>query len=202
MAKAEMQPALVRLVWSGEKFVTPADGQKPDLEAKFGKTDRILKFAFPLGDAKPTGVLFVGRSGRVHVADFSRYPEAIQAVMVFHGAKQKLGDEYADLDNEDDCFEAMIALDGRLAEGKWEAERQGFAGISVLMRAIMKVFNLSEEQAREFLKPLTKAEKDALRVDPEIKPTIDEIERERGKKVDSAPLIERLKKANDQPPQQ
>lgn len=176
------------------KVPAAINGSGKDIEVRFGKTDKIIKLPFPYGAETPTGVLFVGKSGRTYVADFSRYPAPIAATMVFHGSKQKLGDEYADLDAEDDCFEAMIELDGRLAEGKWTAERQGFAGISVLMRAIMKVYGIEESAAREFLKPLSKKEKDALRASAELKPTIDEMEAEKGKGVETAGLLERLKK--------
>lgn len=175
------------------------NGSGKDIEVKFGKTDKIVKLAFPFGSDCPTGILFVGRSGRTYLADFSRYPGAIQGVMVFHGTKQKLGDEYADLDSEDDCFEAMIELDGRLTEGKWTAERQGFAGISVLMKAVMKVYAISEEAAREFLKPLSKKEKDALRVCDELKGAIQEIEMERGKGVDTASVLAKLKAKPEAP---
>lgn len=181
---AKLEAAVVRL---------PADVFGSEQDVKFGKTDRIIKLAWP--KENPTAVLFVGRSGRIFKADFSRYPDAIKSVMVFHGTKQKLGDEYADLDNEDDCFEAVISLDERLASGKWDADRQGVAGISVLMKAVMKVFGLSETDARSYLKPLTKAEKDALRICPELKPTIDEIERERGKGADVSGVLEKLKNA-------
>lgn len=179
MANAKQPATLVRLP---DEF--------DNLEVKFGKTDKIVKLAWPKD--QPTGVLFVGRSGRWYLADFSRYPEKIREVLVFHGAKQKLGDEYADQESEDDCFEAMIALDERLAKGEWTAERQGFAGVSVLMRAIMQVFQKTEEEARAFLKPLSKVEKDALRVSPELKPTIDEIEKAKGKGADVSGLIQKL----------
>lgn len=169
----------------------------------FGKADKIVKLAVsrdgdnwiitPEGQF-PTGVLFVGRDGQTFVADFSRYPEAMSKTLMFHGTKQKLGDEYADLDSIDDCLEAVRELDGRLAEGKWTADRQGFAGISVLMRAIMKVYNITEEAARDFLKPLSAKEKLALRAAPELKPTIDEIEAERAKgaKTDTQELLKKL----------
>ena len=191
MAKANQPVTIVRVPIA--KVCGSGEGE---MDVRFGKTDRIIKLPYPADNpSNPTGVVFVGRSGRIHVADFSSYPDSIRDVLVFHGAKQKLGDEYADLDNEDDCFEAMISLDGRLARGQWTAERQGFAGVSVLMRAIMQVFGLTEEKAREFLKPLSKVEKDALRVSPELKPAIDEIEKAKGKGADVTGLIEKLQQA-------
>lgn len=177
------------------KVAADVNGSGKDVEIRFGKTDKILKFPFPYGAAEPTGVLFVAKSGRTYVADFTRYPANIKAFMVFHGTKQKLGDEYADLDSEDDCMEAMIELDGRLAEGKWTADRQGFAGISVLMRALMKVYAIEEAAAREFLKPLSVKEKQALRASDELKATIQELEAEKGKGVDTKAILGKLKAA-------
>ncbi len=196
MAKKEMAPAIVALYAAADgRIVTvkPTDDAKPVMEVKFGKTDNIIKLAFPLGSEMPTGVLFVGRNGRAYLADVSRYPDAVKGYMVFHGGKQKLGDEYADLDGIDDCFEAMIALDNRLAEGKWDAERKGFAGISVLMKAIMEAFQKTEEEARAFLKDLSPKEKMALKATEELKPIVERMEKERGKDVDTAALLGKLK---------
>lgn len=175
-------------------------------EVRFGKTDKVIKLAVSRsGDGWksvdlskgefPDAVLFVGKDGQTFVADFSRYPESVAKIMTFHGAKQKLGDEYADLDTVDDCLEAVRELDENLASGKWFAERTGFAGISVLMRAIMKVYGIEESAAREFLKPLSAKEKIALRAAPELKPTIDEIEAERAKGApDVSTILGKLKK--------
>ncbi len=193
------QAALVRIasvegIWIAlQQGAEVPEGTKVH-EVKFGKTDKIVKLAFPIGSESPTGILFVGRNGRMFLANISRYPQTIKETMVFHGSKQKLGDEYADLDTVDDCFEALIALDGRLAEGKWTVERQGFAGVSVLMKALMEVYDLTEEGAREFLKPLTVKEKAALRASPELKPAIDKIEAERGKGADVTALLDKLRK--------
>lgn len=189
------------------------DGYKQGFEARFGKGDKVLKFAvtkgLPTDDSQITwhiteatevaqGVLFVGKDGQTFVADFSRYPEQITSIMVFHGAKQKLGDEYADLDTVDDCLEAARELDSRLAEGHWGTERKGFAGMSLLMRAIVKVYGISEEEARAFLKPLKPDEKAALRASPELKPTIDAMEAEKAKGSNVGELLKKL--PGQQPP--
>jgi hypothetical protein len=175
------------------------NGSDKPVEVRFGKADKIIKLAFPFGSDKPTGVLFVGKSGNTFLADFSRYPDETKGILLFHGSKQKLGDEYADLDSEDDCMEAAREMDGRLADGKWTSDRQGFTGISTLMRAIMKVYSITEEAAREFLKPLTTKEKMALRATDELKSAIAEIEAEKGKGTDVSKLIEKLKTPAAQP---
>lgn len=201
MAKAKLDACVITLAAGA------VSGVQGPLEIKFGKGERIQKFAYGptlndkgeltdvmgLHSTAPTAVLFIGRSGRVFLADFSRYPDSIKGTMVFHGSKQKLGDEYADMDQEDDCFEAAIALDARLAEGKWTADREGFAGISVLMKAIMEVFQKTEAEARAFLKDLTPKEKQGLRTAPELKAVIDRLDAERGKGVDVGGLLGKLK---------
>jgi hypothetical protein len=174
-----------------------------DFEFRFGKSDKVVKFPVTktadgwkitdLAKAEtPQGVLFVGRNGEYFVADFSRYSATMHAYGEYHGWKQKLGDEYADVDEVDDCLETVRELDGRLAEGKWTADREGFAGISVLMRAIMKVYGMEKDAAREFLKPLSAKEKQALRTCDELKAAVAEIEAEKGKGVDTAEILKKL----------
>lgn len=163
-------------------------------EVRFGKNDKILKI--PTGPTEaPTGILFLGRDGTHFHADLTRYPDKIKWILEFHGAKQKLGDEYADLDSVEDSLEAVRELDERLASGRWTAERTGFAGMSLLLRAIMEVFGLDETAAREFLKPLSNQEKAGLKQSPELKPVIDRMESERAKQVDVGGLIGKLKGA-------
>lgn len=172
-------------------------------EARFGKTDKVLKFpvARLVGadgwhvvkdDTMPEGVLFVGRDGSTFVADFTRYPANIKGFMVFHGSKQKIGDEYADLDTVEDCMEAAREMDDRLADGKWFADKQAFKGVSIVMRAIMMAYSVSEEEARNFLKPLSAQEKAALKASAELKPFVDQIEAERGKGIDTKSILSKL----------
>lgn len=179
-------------------------------EARFGKTDKVVKLplsrtadnGWKVADIEKdsiVGVLYVGKDGQTFAQDFSRYPENVKAILLFHGTKQKTGDEYADLDTVDDCLEAVRAMDGQLADGKFYSDRQGFAGISVLMRAIMKVYGIAEDAAREFLKPLSAKEKMALRASDELKGAIAEIEAEKGKGADVSGLLGKLKKPNGDP---
>ena len=174
-------------------------------EVRFGKGDKVLKFPVvrvagsdPVAwhivkdDTMPEGVLFVGSDKSTFVADFTRYPDSIKGFMVFHGTKQKVGDEYADLDSVEDCMEAAREMDDRLAEGKWYADKQSFKGVSIVMRAIMKVYGIDEDAARAFLKPLTPAEKMALKTSAELKDAVAAIEAERGKGVDTSAILKKL----------
>lgn len=170
-------------------------------EARFGKTDKVLKFpvsrsgdgwTLTKDDSMPEGVLFVGNDGSTFVADIGRYPDNIKGFMVFHGTRQKIGDEYADLDTVEDCMEAAREMDDRLAEGKWYADKQSFKGVSIVMKALIKAYGISEDEARAFLKPLTPAEKSALKTSPELRKFVEEIEAERGKGVDTAAILKKL----------
>lgn len=191
MAKKSEPVALVKLSAFG------------DFEVRFGKVDKVQKLAiaktadgWKLADLEkdvPEGVLYVGKDGQTFIQDISRYPENVKAILFWHGTKQKTGDEYADMDHVEDCMEAVREMDERLAEGKFYADRQGFAGVSVLMRAIMKVYGMDEAAVREFLKPLSVKEKQALRVSAELKAAVEEIERERGKGVDTGALLGKIK---------
>lgn len=197
---ATVKPAPAALVQLKAGTIIAADLMiEKDLDVRFGKTDKVVKLAFPIGAEMPTGVLYVGKDGQTFLQDFSRYPDSVKGILLFHGSKQKGGDEYADLDTVDDCLEAVRSIDARLADGKWTSDREGFAGISVLMRAIMKVYGIPEADAREFLKPLTAKDKQALRASPELKPTIDAMEAEKGKGVDTSAVLAKLKKPNGDP---
>ena len=200
MAKTNVPTAIVKLADFG------------DFEVKFGKNDKIIKLPVTSDNASPpnwrltdmakevpSGVLFVGVDGSTFIADYLRYPSNVRSVLEFHGTKQKLGDEYANLDEVADCMEAARELDAQLAEGKWFAERQGFAGLSVLMRAIMQVYSIDEPAAREFLKPLSAKEKMSLRASDELKGAIAQIEAERGKGIDAKAILGKLVKPNGDP---
>lgn len=195
-------------------IVKLSEGFLPEgYEVRFGKNDKIQKLPMiwsPADDDPdagmwkvadlskgeiPEAVLFVPLEGEPYLVDPRRYPDATKAILLWHGTKQKVGDEYANLDTIADSMEAVRGLDEQLAAGKWFAERQGFSGVSVLMRAIMEVFSQTEEQARAFLKDLDAKEKMALRQSPELKPTIDRIEAEKAKKspTDTAALLKKLR---------
>jgi len=102
-----------------------------------------------------------------------------------HGADQKLGDVVAGITDPEDCVLAMEDLIGRLEKGEWskKSEGGGFAGASVLLRALCEAFNKPVEDIKAFLKDKTQAEKLALRQSPKLKPIIDRIEAEKATKT-------------------
>ena len=111
-----------------------------------------------------------------------------------HGAEQKLGDETAGEEDVDDMCLAVDDLIDRLNKGEWSMKREGggMAGTSVLLRALMELSSKTVEQVKEFLKPLTQADKLALRNSPKVKPIVDRLEAEKvskASKVDTNALL-------------
>lgn len=108
-------------------------------------------------------------------------PESLMLNFALHGASQKLGDEMAGVPEIDDCVLAVDSLISRLEAGEWTKARTsgGMAGTSVLIQALMRVYDKPVEAIKEFLEGKTQAQKLALRANPKIEPTIKEIEAER-----------------------
>lgn len=99
-----------------------------------------------------------------------------------HGAAQKLGDECAGIQDPEDMVLAVDDLIGRLNEGNWNVKREGgsgFAGTSVLLRALVEFSGKSPEEIKAFLKDKTQADKMALRASPQLKPIVDRLEAEK-----------------------
>ena len=116
-----------------------------------------------------------------------------------HGVIQKHRDEAAGEKDVDDAYEAIIALNSRLATGEWSIKREGsgFAGQSVLVQALAKAFSKSLDEVRSILKDMTQKEKMIMRAAPEVAPFVREIEEKKAKDsgVDSAALVNRFKTA-------
>jgi hypothetical protein len=126
-------------------------------------------------------------------------PHDLMAQFAGHGAEQKLGDETAGVDDVDDMVIAVDELIDRLHRGEWSTRREGsgFAGTSVLLRALVEYSNgkRSIEQVKEFLKGKSQAEKMALRNSPKVKPIVERLEAEKlskGSKVDTDALLSDL----------
>ena len=112
-----------------------------------------------------------------------------------HGAEQKFGDECAGLEDVEDMVLATDKLHERVNEqGQWNLRREGsgFAGTSVLARALAELYNKPIEAIKAFLADKTAAEKMAIRGNPKVKPIIERIESERNRKgpaIDSDALL-------------
>lgn len=113
-------------------------------------------------------------------------PEALMNHFAAHGAAQKIGDETAGEDDVDDMQLAVESIIERLSNGQWSKEREGggFGGTSVLIQALQLAWPAKTlEDIRAWLKPKTKAEKDALRASSRLKPIVDKLEAEKAAKT-------------------
>ena len=114
-----------------------------------------------------------------------------------HGAEQKIGDEAAGVEDIDDIVLAIDELIERLNAGEWGVKREssGFAGTSILLRAIVEVTGKSVEAVRAYLKEKTPAQKLALREAAMFAPVVKRLEAEKASKkpaVDTAPLLDEI----------
>ncbi len=111
-------------------------------------------------------------------------PDSLVTKAAAHGIEQKLGDEISGVDNLDDAIQAIDELMVRLGNGEWNAKREGsgFAGASILARALVEATGQTIEQVRAFMANLTNAQKMALRADPSVAPVVKRLEAERAEK--------------------
>ena len=164
--------------------VTMSDGRK----VSFGKSQKVKK-EIVVGK----GVRFDARNGDTYLVDITKWPDETQTYSTYHGASQKLGDEYADTDSPEDCMEIIRELDLRLqSAGGWKAERQGFSGQSVLLRACVMAFGKTPDETRVILKDLTTKEKAKLKLTAEVAPHIKAIDAEQAKGVDISSVVKKF----------
>src|SRR5262245_15476971 len=99
-----------------------------------------------------------------------------------HGMEQKYGDETAGLEDIDDMIEAVDELHDRLFNaGDWSTKREasGFAGTSILLKALVEVTGRTVEYVRTWLKDKSQAQKMALRLDDKVRPVVERLEKEK-----------------------
>ena len=148
-----------------------SNGQSIDFVGK----RKMLKRTIITGDDVSVDIYF--RNGELRHFDI---PDTMKAQFAGHGAEQKLGDSAAGCTDIHDMIEAVDSTISQLNAGEWSARREasGFAGQSVLLRALVQVSGKPAERVREYLKGLSQKEKMALRQSPKLKPTIEAIEAE------------------------
>lgn len=170
----------------GLRLVEMQDGRK----VSFGKRAKMVKGVLRDAQMLPLAVRFDFENGETRLVELDKIPEATREELLAHGAKQKIGDECADLDSVGDYVAAVEAMIDRLCDGVWREEREGgFAGSAVLIEACMEIFSKTREEVREILKGMKPGERNALRQSPEIKPAADWIEAEKSKGVDLTPVL-------------
>lgn len=194
--------------------VTMSDGRVVEFVGK----GKMLKEALVLqadGSAKPIDELSLEELAQVHIKDVAirldfrngatrTYPlnPAIGLRYAGHGALQKYGDQLAGgVKNEDgtesndldDWAYETDRLHEQLTKGEWSKTRVGGGGggISVLIQALVRFTGRTVEEVKAHIADWTPAQKQQLRLDPEIKPIVDEIEKEKAAKnshVDTSAL--------------
>ena len=110
-------------------------------------------------------------------------PEAFLMQAAAHGISQKLGDAMAGEKNLEDAIEAVQAVAAQIEKGDWNKQREsgGFAGASILVRALMEKSGKDKETVRAFLADKTQKEKIALRNAPSLRDIVQRLEAEQSK---------------------
>lgn len=180
------------------EVVKMSDGREVTFAGTWEKGQKIQKDAIVNG--KSWSELTPEEKAKAHVShaairvDFRNgttrtYPlnPALALQYAVHGALQKYGDELAgeDAPDLDDWAATTDRLHERLTAGDWSKARVGggMAGTSVLVQALSKFTGRTEDEVKAYIKDWTPQQKQALRQDPEIKPYVDEIEKERAAKA-------------------
>lgn len=169
--------------------VTMEDGR----EVEFAGKRKMLKYVDIQGDH--IYVRFDFRNGETRTF---KVPHSLIHQAAGHGISQKIGDETAGLEDVGDMVIAVDKQIERLAKGEWRATREGgssLAGTSVLLRALMELSGKGRDEVKAFLETKTMAEKRALRNSKQVKPIVDRLEAEKGKKgpeVDTDELLAAL----------
>lgn len=172
---------------------------------QFPGDTKMLKEKLRDSDGRVTGWRIDFRNGETLSGDLN-YGN-LQADFAAHGALQKLGDEAAGEKDIDDAFEAVKNLFDRLGKGVWSERSSGggFAGASLLVKAIAEAYGRTIDEARAFLQecvadksPKDAARiRDALRTDDTIKPIYEKLQAEKaaasGAGVNAKDLLARFK---------
>lgn len=105
-----------------------------------------------LADGEAT-VRFAFRNGEVREFVFGKHAPLLMRLAI-HGARQKIGDEAAGIEDVEDMVEAVDSMIRRLEAGEWGAERQAgnsFAGASIVIRAVAEVRGSTIDEAKAFI---------------------------------------------------
>src|ERR1700722_8848506 len=138
--------------------VEMSDGRKVEFAGK----RKMLKAAVvnAAGIAQDGGILQFEEGALAIRLDFVNgvtrlFPLALSLIAQYatHGAEQKYGDQTAGTTDVDDMIEAVDDLHDHLSKGEWSTRKEGdgFAGASVVIRAIMEASGKDQEFVKTFL---------------------------------------------------
>lgn len=164
--------------------VTMEDGRVVEFA---GKRKMLKEVIIPEAEGEYPSVRFDFRNGKTRSFKVDKLISQFAA----HGASQKIGDETAGEDDVDDMVLAVDEIIERLNNGEWAVKREGggFAGVSILMRALMEHSGKDEATVKAFLKPKSHAEKMALRSHPPVKAIVERLEAEKAAKAAGAAKV-------------
>lgn len=170
--------------------VTMEDGRTVEFAGKRKLLKDTLLPGVTEGYEGPPAVRFDFRNGKTRT--YTLHEKLVWQFAV-HGASQKIGDETAGEDDIDDMVLAVDEIIERLSgeTPEWTVKREGggFAGVSILMRALMEHTGKDEATIKAFLKPRSHAEKMALRTHGPIKVIVERLEAEKAAKAAGASKI-------------
>lgn len=150
---------------------------------EFTEKMKVKKQSFIDSNSGDLVTKFVFRNGavRTHV---TAADDAMVARLALHGADQKFGDEFAGLDDVEDCIQAFEEMSARIARGEWSEKRSsdGLAGTSLLARALVAVTGKTIEEVKTRLGALDAKTKAAMAKQPKIAQAIAEIKAARDAK--------------------
>jgi hypothetical protein len=126
---------------------------------------------------------FVFRNGAVRTHKTSM-GDALVARLAMHGADQKFGDEFAGVDDVEDCILSFESMSGRLARGEWSERKagEGVAGTSLLARALAEHTGKSLDEVKAKLKDADPKVKAAAARQPKVAEIIARLKAERDAK--------------------
>lgn len=127
------------------KLVKMSDGR----EVAFAGKRKMVKET--IVDEKSAAVRFDFINGQTRTF---KIPNSLVLRCAAHGASQKIGDEAAGTTDVEDIVVAIDDVIARLGKGEWGATRaagDGFAGSSIVIRAIGEVTGKSAEEVKAFL---------------------------------------------------
>ncbi len=159
--------------------VTMADGRV----VEFGSKARVQRTSL-LVNGEPA-IQFDFANGQTRTWTI---PAGLLIAFAQLGAGTKIAQAAGTAESIDDVIEAMDAAMARLSAGTmeaWNAVREGgdTAGASDLVKALVKVTGQTVDVIRPYLETLSRKQRLALRMSPEIKPTIDALEAARAERA-------------------
>jgi hypothetical protein len=170
--------------------VVMTDGRSVDFPTSAKAKKEILT------DAKgtATGVRFDFVNGQTRTVLLEQVLPLFERLAV-HGLSQKGGDSYASEKDVDDSVEALDDTLSTLLKGQWSEGREGgFAGVSILAKALAEFYNITIEQVRVTLKEISPKEKMLMRQVDGIREIVQRLEAEKAKAsgTDIAALMTRF----------